>query len=309
MKALTAYIHAKGLKAGLYTSPGPLTCARFAASYRHEEQDARTFAEWGFDFLKYDLCSYRGIDNRNTVEADRKPYELMGSILGKLNRDVVFNLCQYGRGEVWKWGGEVGGNSWRTTGDLGVEKSSRLPGFYSIGFKNAAAWEYAGPGRWNDPDYILIGTVGNAFQTSAPPVKTALTAEEQYSYMSMWTLMAAPLFYSGDMGTLDEFTLNVLCNAEVIDVDQDALGKQARTVRRTEDELILAKPMADGSLAVGLFNLADGESEVRVSWQDLGIDGRRRARDVWRQKDAGAVAGAYQAVVPRHGVTLVRLFR
>jgi alpha-galactosidase len=309
MKALTAYIHAQGLKAGLYTSPGPLTCARFEGSYRHEEQDARTFAEWGFDFLKYDLCSYRGIDNRNTVEADRKPYELMGSLLRKLNRDVVFNLCQYGRSEVWKWGGEVGGNCWRTTGDLGLEKSSRLPGFYSIGFKNAAAWEYAAPGRWNDPDYILIGTVGNAFNQNAPPAAAALTAEEQYSYMSMWALMAAPLFYSGDMGSLDEFTLNVLCNAEVIGVDQDALGKQARVVRRTEDEFVLAKPMADGSLSVGLFNLGDGERAVAVSWQDLGIEGRRRARDVWRQKDAGTVAGAYQAVVPRHGVALVRLFR
>jgi alpha-galactosidase len=309
MKALAAYIHGKGLKAGLYTSPGPLTCARFQGSYQHEEQDARTFAGWGFDFLKYDLCSYRTIDNRGTVEADRKPYELMGSILGKLDRDVVFNLCQYGRSEVWKWGGEVGGNAWRTTGDLGLEKSTRLPGFYSIGFKNAAAGEYAAPGRWNDPDYILIGTVGNAHEINAPPVKSPLTPEEQYSYMSMWALMAAPLFYSGDMGSLDEFTLNVLCNAEVIDVDQDALGKQARIVRRTDDEFILAKPMADGSMAVGLFNLADAEREVRVSWQDLGIEGRRRARDVWRQKDAGAVAGEYKAVLPRHSVAMVRLFR
>jgi alpha-galactosidase len=140
---------------------------------------------------------------------------------------------------------------------------------------------------------------------STPP----LTAEEQYSYMSMWALMASPLFYSGDMGTLDEFTLNVLCNAEVIDVDQDSLGKQARIVRRTEDEFILAKPMADGSLAVGLFNLADAERAVSVTWQDLGIEGRRRARDVWRQQDAGSITAEYKAVVPRHGVALVRLFR
>ena len=125
----------------------------------------------------------------------------------------------------------------------------------------------------------------------------------------MWALMAAQLFYSGDMGSLDEFTLNVLCNAEVIGVDQDALGKQARVVRRTEDEFVLAKPMADGSMAVGLFNLGDNQREVGVSWQDLGIEGRRRARDVWRQKDAGAVVGEYQALVAPHGVALVRLFR
>src|ERR1035441_1075518 len=262
MKALAASIHAKGLKAGLYTSPGPLTCARFEGSYQHEEPDAHTFAEWGFDFLKYDLCSYRGIDNRNTVEADRKPYELMGSILGKLNRDIVLKLL-----------------------------------------------EYAAPGKWNDPDYILIGTVGNAHEIDAPPVKTALTAEEQYSYMSMWALMASPLFYSGDMATLDEFTLNVLCNAEVIEVDQDSLGKQARIVRRTEDEFILAKPMADGSLAVGLFNLAGAARELSVTGKDLEIDGRRRVRDLWRQQDTETAAGEYKAVVPRHGVAQLRLFR
>ena len=314
MKALTAYIHAQGLKAGIYTSPGPLTCARFQGSYQHEEQDARTFAGWGFDFLKYDLCSYRTVDTTGgrvagTLEADRKPYELMGGILGKLDRDVVFNLCQYGRSEVWKWGGEVGGNCWRTTGDLGLEKSTRLPGFYSIGFKNAAAWEFAGPGKWNDPDYILIGAVGDAHAMNAPPAKAPLTADEQYSYMSMWALMASPLFYSGDMGALDEFTLNVLCNAEVIDVDQDSLGKQARVVRRTEDEFVLAKPLADGSVAVGLFNLSESGREMRATWQDLGIEGRRRTRDVWRQKDLGAVSGDYKATVPRHGVTLVRLIR
>ena len=231
----------------------------------------------------------------------------MGGILKKLGRDMVFNLCQYGMGDVWKWGGEVGGHCWRTTGDLGLQKDSRLPGFYAIGFKNAEQFQYAGPGRWNDPDYLLIGSVGNAFRNDDPPKPTALTPDEQYSYMSMWSLMAAPLFFSGDMNYLDDFTLNLLCNAEVIDVDQDALGKQARIVRRTDDEFVLAKPMEDGSLAVGLFNLSEDPRPVAVTWADLGIQGSQRVRDVWRQKDAGEVTGRYSATLNRHGVALVRL--
>lgn len=307
MKALADYIHSRGLKAGLYSSPGPLTCAKYTGSYQHEELDARTFAAWGFDFLKYDWCSYGRAVKVESVEDRQRPYRLMGDILKKLDRDIVFNLCQYGAGEVWKWGGEVGGQCWRTTGDLGLEKDTRLPGFYSIGFQNAQHYEYAGPGRWNDPDYILIGSVGNARRMDDPPRPTALTPDEQYSYMSLWALMAAPLFFSGDMARLDRFTLNVLCNAEVIGIDQDPLGKQARIVRRTENELVLAKPLEDGSMAAGLFNLGEAEARLSVAWRELGIQGRRRPRDLWRQRDLPAVSEAFSAVVPRHGVALVRL--
>jgi len=308
MKGLTAFIHSLGLKAGIYTSPGPLTCAQFAGSYGHEEADARKFAEWGFDFLKYDWCGYGRVAGGTTVQDRKRPYELMGGILAQLDRDIVFNLCQYGMNEVWKWGGAVGGNCWRTTGDLGLEKNTRLPGFYAITFQNAEHAEYAGPGHWNDPDYILIGSVGNANRISDAPEPTSLTADEQYSYMSMWSLMAAPLFFSGDINHLDEFTLNVLSNAEVIEVDQDPLGKQARVVRRTESDLVLAKPMADGSLALGLFNLSESPRRIAAAWTALGVQGARKARDVWRQKDIGNVSGGYAAEVPRHGVVLVRLF-
>jgi alpha-galactosidase len=309
MKALADYIHSKGLKAGLYTSPGPLTCARFAGSWKHEEIDARKYAEWGFDFLKYDWCSYGKVAGGQTVEDRKKPYALMGSILRKLDRDIVFNLCQYGMSEVWKWGGEVGGHSWRTTGDLGLEKHPRLPGFYSIAFKNAEHSEYAGPGRWNDPDYILIGSVGDAHNIHLLPKPTTLTADEQYSYMSLWVLMAAPLFFSGDITRLDEFTLNVLCNAEVIDVDQDPLGKQGRIVRKSEEEFVLAKPLEDGSLAVGLFNLTGTPRRMAVTWSELGIGGPRRVRDLWRQKETGRAADRWETGVARHGVSLVRLLK
>jgi alpha-galactosidase len=307
MKALTAYIHAKGLKAGLYTSPGPLTCAKYAGSYEHEEIDARRFAEWGFDFLKYDWCSYGKIAADQSLEERRKPYAKMGAILQRLDRDMVFNLCQYGMSEVWRWGGEVGGHAWRTTGDVGLEKAARLPGFYGVGLRNAQLHEFAGPGRWNDPDYLIIGYAGDARNRTAPPKPTTLTADEQYSYMSMWALMAAPLFFSGDMGKLDEFTLNVLCNAEVIEVNQDVLGKQARIARQSEEELALAKPLEDGSVAVGLFNLGDAERTIRITAQELGWQGRFRVRDLWRQREAGVFPGEYTARVAPHGVMLARL--
>jgi alpha-galactosidase len=311
MKRLVDYIHSKGLRAGTYTSPGPLTCGKYTGSWQHEEQDAKTIASWGFDLLKYDLCSYRRTPGAKTLEENMAPYRKMGGILKSQPRDIVMNLCQYGLEDVWKWGAEVGGQSWRTTGDLGLEKDTELPGFYSIGFKNAEHWEYAGPGRWNDPDYLLIGVVGDAhaWQSGKQPERVKLTAHEQYSYMSMWALMASPLFFGGDMARLDDFTLSVLCNAEVIGVNQDLLGKQAWIVRKTKEEFVLAKPLADGSLAVGLFNLTRVERPMAASWQELKLDGNRKARDLWRQKDEAASNNELRRPVPAHGVALVRLSR
>ncbi|MBI5865944.1 MAG: glycoside hydrolase family 27 protein, partial [Planctomycetes bacterium] len=302
----------------------PWTCAGYAGAYLHEQADAKRFADWGFDFLKYDWCSYSQVahrpalddpdsmpeakrNNNPTLAQFQEPYKLMGDILRKQDRDIVYNLCQYGMGEVWKWGGDVGGNCWRTTGDLGLERDTELPGFYSIGFSNMVHWENAAPGRWNDPDYILIGWVGAASQMGEG-TRTKLTAEEQYSYMSMWCLMAAPLIFSGDMAKLDPFTLNVLCNAEVIEVDQDPLGRQARPLQHDKETLILAKSMADGSLAIGLFNLTRQRREVGADWALLGLKGPQRVRDLWRQKDLSPAEGGLSSSVGPHGVMLLRLW-
>ena len=305
MHALANYIHGKGLKAGLYTSPGPWTCGGYTGAWQHEAADARKFAAWGFDFLKYDWCSYGNVASGQTVADLQKPYQVMWAELQKLDRDLVFNLCQYGMGEVWKWGGDVG-HSWRTTGDLGLARGSRLPGFYTIGFSNARHDAYAHPGAWNDPDYILIGWVGDAGGMGVGQ-KTSLTPNEQYSYLSMWSLMAAPLIFSGDMAKLDAFTLNVLCNAEVIGVDQDPLGRQAKILRQTRDEFVLVKDLDDGSKAVGLFNLGQHSAKLAISWSELGLGGKPQVRDLWRQKDLGKFAKEYRAEVPRHGVALVRI--
>ena len=308
IQGLCRYIHSLGLKAGIYTSPGPRTCAGYEGSWKHEEIDAEQFARWGFDFLKYDWCSYGRVAKGKGLERLQEPYRLMGRILAGLDRDVVFNLCQYGMGEVWKWGAEVGGNCWRTTGDLGLEAGGILPGFYRIAFQNMLHRKYAGPGRWNDPDYILIGWVGDA-RGKGVGKPTSLTPSEQYSYMSLWCLMAAPLIFSGDMTKLDPFTLNVLCNDEVIGLDQDRSGRQARVVRKTGTDLVLAKPLAEGGLALGLFNLWEEPREVRVTWKELGIRGPRLVRDLWRQVDLGPAEGSFGRKIPRHGVFLGRFYR
>ena len=299
-------IHAAGLKAGVYTSPGPWTCGGYVGAYKHEAADARRFAQWGFDFLKYDWCSYGGVAGGKDLAHLKKPYQVIAAELKKQDRDIVLNLCQYGMGQVWTWDGEVG-QCWRTTGDLGLEAGKdELPGFYHIGFKNAQHWENARPGCWNDPDYLLIGYVGDA-KVMGVGHKTPLTPNEQYSYMSMWCLMASPLIFSGDMARLDPFTLNVLCNAEVIDVNQDALGRQARIVRKTANEFVLLKDLEDGSKALGLFNLAEKPATIGVNFSDLGLSGRQHVRDLWRQTDLPAAEGRFEAKVPRHGVALVRL--
>lgn len=305
MKGLTAYIHAKGLKAGIYTSPGPLDCAGFAGSYGHEAQDAKQFAAWGFDFLKYDWCSYGRIAGKKPdLAAMQKPYRLMGDLLKRQERDMVFNLCQYGMGDVWKWGAEVGGNSWRTGGDLGFE----LHRIFDIAVKNCALRDYNRPGGWNDPDYIQIGWIGSQRGPSFErPHPSELSPEEQRSFMSLWCLMASPLFYSGDMTKLDELTLSILCNTEIIGVDQDPLGQCARVVGKPGETFVLVKELDDGSRAVGLCNRGETAKPLSVKWGDLGLTGQQSVRDLWRQEDLGVFAEDFETTVPRHGVEVIRV--
>jgi alpha-galactosidase len=309
MKSLTDYIHAKGLKAGIYTTPGPKTCAEFVGSWQHEELDVQRFVEWGFDFLKYDWCYYPDVVKGNSLPELQKPYRLIGSILAKQPRDIVLNLCQYGMGEVWKWGREVGGNSWRTAGDLGHDVVGNLfrDGF-DVYSKNEL-YRYGGPGGWNDPDYLLLGFLSSVFvdDTEGRRKTTPLSPNEQYTHVSLWSLVAAPLIFSGDVTRMDDFTLGLLTNDEVIDVDQDPLGKPGRRVARTGDLEVWAREMEDGSKAVGMFNRGNGIAEVAAAWSDLGVSGKQLVRDLWRQKDLGVYEDAFKACIPRHGVVLVRI--
>lgn len=317
MKLLADYIHSKGLKSGLYISPGPLTCAGFAGSFGHEALDAATFADWGYDFLKYDWCSYGRVasgkepnatnvptfgDGPRTLEAYRYPYKLMGDLLKQQPRDIVYNLCQYGMGNVWEWGEAVGGHCWRTAGDLGFE----LDRIFEVALKNAEYRAWSRPGAWNDPDYLQIGWIGNAHKGGLPE-PCPLGPSEQYAYMSLWALMASPLFYSGDMSKLDEFTLNVLCNPEVIDVNQDPLGHSGAVSHLNESNFIMVKELEDGAKAVGLFNRGEFPAKVAAPWPVMGLSGPQAARDLWRQLDLGVFHNEFRTEVPRHGVILVRL--
>ncbi|HZR21929.1 MAG TPA: NPCBM/NEW2 domain-containing protein [Verrucomicrobiae bacterium] len=299
MKALTAYVHSKGLKIGLYSSPGPQTCAGHEGSYHHEQLDAQQYADWGFDYLKYDWCSYGGIVPHPDHAALLKPYQVMRAALDRVPRDIVFSLCQYGMGNVWEWGAEVGGNCWRTTGDITDTWSSMS----RIGFGQAGHEKYAGPGHWNDPDMLVVGYVG----WSARVRPTRLTPNEQYTHISLWCLLCSPLLIGCDMTKLDEFTLNLLTNDEVLEVNQDELGRQAGRVTKNGSVEVWAKDMADGSKVVGLFNLGEEETKVSAGWADLGITGKRKVRDLWRQQDLGRFSDQFQAEVGRHGVVLVKL--
>jgi alpha-galactosidase len=299
MKALTDYVHSKGLKIGLYSSPGPKTCAGHEGSYKHEELDARQYADWGFDYLKYDWCSYGGIVPNPDHAGLLKPYQVMRAALNDVPRDIVFSLCQYGMGNVWEWGAEVGGNCWRTTGDITDTWSSMS----RIGFGQAGHEKYAGPGHWNDPDMLVVGYVG----WSAKVRPSRLTPNEQYTHISLWCLLCSPLLIGCDMTRLDDFTLNLLTNDEVLEVNQDPLGRQAGRVARNGQTEVWAKDLEDGSKAVGLFNLSEEPVNVSANWADLGLAGKHRVRDLWRQQDLGKVSGQFQTTVPRHGVVLIKI--
>jgi alpha-galactosidase len=307
MKGLTDYIHGKGLKAGIYSSPGPRDCTGGVGSYQHEEQDAASYGKWGFDYLKYDWCSYGEIDDGKTLAGLQKPYRVMRAALDKVNRDILFSFCQYGMGNVWEWGAEVGGNSWRIGGDIvdaWVDKDNDYQVSVSgIGFSKTQLAQYAGPGHFNDPDMLVVGKVG--WGANLHP--TRLTPNEQYTHISLWCLLTAPLLIGCDMTQLDDFTLSLLTNDEVLEVDQDPLGRQASRVAQEGQLEVWAKDLEDGSKAVGLFNRGYREASVTVKWSDLGLTGKHKVRDLWRQKDLGKFSGEFTAKVPRHGVVLVKI--
>ncbi|MDZ7721272.1 MAG: putative Ig domain-containing protein [candidate division KSB1 bacterium] len=243
MKALGDYVHEKGLKFGIYSSPGPLTCGGYLGSYRHEEQDIHTYCDWGVDYLKYDWCSYERIAEDHSLDELQKPYFRMRDVITEADRDIVYSLCQYGMGNVWQWGKQAGGNLWRTTGDIRDTWTSMS----EIGFGQDSLWRYAEPGHWNDPDMLVVGHVG-----WGPAVHPSqLSYSEQYTHITLWSLLSAPMLLGCDLSKLDDFTLNLLCNAEVIAVNQDPLGEQARSFVKNDDLQIWAKRLSDGSAAVG----------------------------------------------------------
>ena len=299
MKELADYAHSKGLKIGLYSSPGPYTCGGCVGSWGHEWQDAKTYADWGYDYLKYDWCSYGGVAVGNDHGRVMLPYRLMGEALRAQDRDIVFSLCQYGMGSVSTWGESVGGNCWRTTGDITDTWSS----MWQILHKQQDSWPYARPGAWNDPDMLVVGRLG--WGKLRP---SRLTPNEQYTHISLWAILCSPLLIGCDLTKIDDFTMSLLTNDEVIETSQDELGAQAACVARGPRAEIWAKPMSDGSLVFALFNTFVVPTRITVDFASLGVEGRWRVRDLWEQKDLGVFSSAYFADVPAHATRLVRLF-
>jgi alpha-galactosidase len=289
MKALADYVHSKGLKIGIYSSPGPKTCAGYEGSYGHEEQDAKQYAAWGFDYLKYDWCSA----DRIYKDTEMQPvYQKMGDALLKTGRPIVYSLCQYGRNEVWKWGAKVGGNLWRTTGDI----SDRWQSMDRIGFRQFDIAPYIQPGHWNDPDMLEIGNGG-------------MTADEYRTHMTLWSMLAAPLLAGNDLRTMTDETKSILMNREVIAIEQDPDGKPVKQISEPgATAVVLARPLHDGSMAIGLFNRADQEQPISINWSSVELAGKKlRARDLWKHADVSVLGDRYSATVPSHGVVILKV--
>jgi alpha-galactosidase len=295
MKALADYVHSKGLKLGIYSSPGAKTCAGFEGSLGHEAQDAQTYAAWGIDYLKYDLCGLRAEmkvapspDAAHKIMIDA--YTKMRDALRATGRPIVYSLCQYGEDAVWEWGASVGGNLWRTTGDI----SDNYARMSDIGFSQAGLARFAGPGHWNDPDMLEVGN-------------GKMSDEEYRTHMSLWAILAAPLLAGNDVATMTDDTKAILMNKEVIAVDQDALGRQGDRVYTEGPIEVWSKPLSGGALAVGIFNRQPKVLTAHVDFTRLGFSGGVQARDLWLHKDLGSLPAKDDVEIPGHGVLMLRV--
>ena len=297
MKALADYVHSKGLKLGIYSSPGPKTCAGFEGSLGHEAQDAKTYADWGVDYLKYDLCSFNDLMAKAASDEQKHQmmidaYVRMSRALKSTGRPIVYSLCEYGIDSVWHWGASVGGNLWRTTQDI----SDNYESMAAIGFRQVTQSRYAGPGHWNDPDMLEVGNGGMSFV-------------EYQTHLSLWALLAAPLLAGNDLSAMTAQTIELLTNREVIAIDQDVAGNQGTRVWAKGATEVWARHLADGSQAVGFFNRSDepADAPIEIKLRDLGLTGSATAYEVWTRKELGRLRGEIKVAVPPHGVVLLKV--
>jgi alpha-galactosidase len=289
MKELCDYIHSLGLKVGIHTTPGPVTCSGREGSYGHEQQDAETFARWGVDFVKYDWCSGGTVYKPDQLQA---AYKKMHEALVHTGRPFLYSLCEYGMQSVWRWGPSVGAYMWRTTGDV----QNNYVSMANIGFDQNGLEQYAGPGHWNDPDMLVVGN-------------GSMTDEEGRMQMSLWSLLAAPLFAGNDLTKMTPATQAILTNKEVIAVDQDRAGIQGHRVWQEGPLEIWMKPLADGAKAVGMFNREAHPMSMTLDLKAIGITGPAELRDLWVHKDLGSFTESYTTSVPGHGVVLLKVER
>ncbi len=298
MATLAQHVHKLGLKLGIYSSPGPQTCAKYPGSYGYEATDARRFAEWGIDLLKYDWCTYDKITPNFSIEEQRRPYHVMQLALDRVDRDIVYSVCNYGRGDVWTWGKSVGGNLWRTTSDI-TDTWSSLEG---IAFSQQDKAPFTQPGHVGDMDMLVVGTVG--WGKVRP---TRLSGNEQILHITHWAMMASPLLLGCDLMNLDPFTLDLLTNSEVLAIDQDARVEAATRRLKVERTEVWARPLADGGMAVALYNRGQIGTQVTADLAALGVSGTQEVRDLWQRKNLEPATKQISAFVPQHGAVLLKL--
>lgn len=291
IRALADYVHARGLKFGIYSDAGSKTCGGRPGSQGHEYQDALQYARWEVDYLKYDWCS---TGTRNAEEA----YALMADALRASGRPIVFSMCEWGTAKPWLWASRIG-NLWRTTGDITDKWSGKHN--YSLGVTaivdlNEPLWPYAGPGHWNDPDMLEVGNGG-------------MSETEYRAHFSLWAMMAAPLIAGNDLKTMSPSTRAILLNREVIAVDQDALGRQGRRVWKDKDLEVWVKPLAGGGRAALLWNRGERPATINLEWAmlDLPAHLQLQVRDLWRHQDLGPHVGSWSTATAAHAGVLVRL--
>lgn len=290
IKPVADYVHSKGLKFGIYSDAGQFTCQKRPGGRGHEFQDALQYAAWGVDYLKYDWCYTTG-------QSAPATYAIMRDALKTAGRPIVFSLCEWGSNQPWLWARDVG-NLWRSTGDISDCwdcKKDQLS-WTQILDKQVGLESYAGPGHWNDPDMLEVGNGG-------------MTTTEYRSHFSLWSMLAAPLMAGNDLKNMTPEIREILTNKEVIAVDQDPLGMEGRRVRKTGDLEVWVKQMKDGSRAVALLNRGASESEISVSWEELGYPAHLSAavRDLWAHKDLGKSSASYSGKVASHAVLLLRI--
>jgi alpha-galactosidase len=296
MKAVGDYIHSLGLKFGVYSDAGSKTCAGRPGGLGHEYQDAIQYAAWGVDYLKYDWCS-------TTTQDAKASYANIRAALDASGRAIVLSICEWGTATPWLWGKEVGGNLWRSTGDIQDRwgGSMKWPdgsccsnGVLAIADQQVGLASYAGPGHWNDPDMLEVGNGG-------------MTDIEYRSHFSLWAILAAPLIAGNDLRNMRPEIHDILTDKEVIAVDQDSLGREGERVRKNGDAEVWAKQLKDGSRAVVLLNRGTAEQEISASWEDLGYPNAISAsvRDLWLHKDLGKFTERFSAPVVAHGVVMI----
>jgi alpha-galactosidase len=292
IKALADYVHSLGLKFGIYSDAGVKTCQGRPGSRGYEFVDAKQYAAWGVDYLKYDWC--------NTGKQDaRESYTKMRDALQQAGRPIVFSICEWGTSKPWLWAGDVG-NLWRTTTDIqdrwegkGAKSGAGVMDILDL---EDGLERYAGPGHWNDPDMLEVGNGG-------------MTRVEYQAHFSLWAMLAAPLMAGNDLESMTPETRDTLTNREVIAVDQDALGSQGKRARHEDGQDIWVKPLQNGAVAAVLLNRAAAARTITVSWTDLGFPADKGAsvRDLWAHKDLGSFQGSYSAPVEPHGVVMIRV--